>query len=428
MTPLSPQQRRRRDLALAAIVGAYILSFFQRFAPAGIAPDLAAAFDTSAASLGALAATYFYVYTVMQLPTGILADTLGPRRILVAGGVVAAAGSLLFALAPDLSSALIGRTLIGLGVSATFIAMLKILAVWYDERRFATMVGLCMLIGNLGSVLAGAPLSWLAQAAGWRGVFVGTAVLSAIFAVACGLLVRDRPDAEGTPAPRPRFDRTVILSALASVLKNRDTWPAMAVNAGVSGSFFAFAGLWATPFLTQAHGLSRDAATSHASLYFAGFALGCVLIGAFSDRIGKRRPVLIASSHLYAAIWLVWLSGIALPLTASYALFALMGLATASFTLTWACAKEVNPPLLSGMSTSVVNMCGFLTGALLQPAVGWVMDQRWNGALTASGARLYSATDFGSGLLLLAVPAFIGAAAAWRIRETGCRNIWQAAG
>lgn len=428
MTPLSPQQRRRRDLALAAIVGAYILSFFQRFAPAGIAPDLAAAFDTSAASLGALAATYFYVYTVMQLPTGILADTLGPRRILVAGGVVAAAGSLLFALAPDLSSALIGRTLIGLGVSVTFIAMLKILAVWYDERRFATMVGLCMLIGNLGSVLAGAPLSWLAQAAGWRGVFVGAAVLSALFAVACALLVRDRPNSDGTPAPRPRFDRTVILSALASVLKNRDTWPAMLVNAGISGSFFAFAGLWATPFLTQAHGLSREAATSHASLYFAGFALGCVLIGAFSDRIGKRRPVLIASSHLYAAIWLVWLSGIALPLTASYALFALMGLATASFTLTWACAKEVNPPLLSGMSTSVVNMCGFLTGALLQPAVGWVMDQRWNGALTAGGARLYSAADFGSGLLLLAVPAFIGAAAAWRIRETGCRNIWQARG
>jgi predicted MFS family arabinose efflux permease len=424
MTPLDPQQRRRRDIALAVVVGAYILSFFQRFAPAGIAPDLAAAFDTSAASLGALAATYFYVYTLMQLPTGILADTLGPRRILVAGGIVASAGSLIFALAPDLTAALVGRTLIGLGVSVTFIAMLKIIALWYDERRFATMVGLCMLVGNLGSILAGAPLSWLAQNAGWRGVFVGSAVLSAVFALACGLLVRDSPNSAA--APRARFDRTAILSALGAVLKNRDTWPAIAVNAGLSGSFFAFAGLWATPFLTQAHGLSREAATTHASLYFAGFALGCVLIGSISDRIGRRRPALIGASHVYVASWALLLSGASLPPSLSYALFALMGLSTAAFTLTWACAKEVNPPLLSGMSTAVVNMGGFLTGALLQPAVGWVMDRRWDGTLTAAGARLYSPEDYRAGLLLLGIAAFCGAAAAWWIRETGCRNIWRA--
>jgi sugar phosphate permease len=75
-------------LALAMVVAAYVLSFFQRFAPAGIAPDLIAAFNTTASSLGVLAATYFYVYTVMQVPTGILVDTLGPRLILLLGGLV----------------------------------------------------------------------------------------------------------------------------------------------------------------------------------------------------------------------------------------------------------------------------------------------------------------------------------------------------
>jgi hypothetical protein len=75
----------------------------------------------------------------------------------------------------------------------------------------------------------------------------------------------------------------------------------------------------------------------------------------------------------------------------SYALFTLMGLVTASFTLTWACAKEVNPPLLSGMSTSVTNMGGFLAAALLQPLVGWVMDLTWQGGLSETGgARLYA--------------------------------------
>jgi nitrate/nitrite transporter NarK len=111
-----------------------------------------------------------------------------------------------------------------------------------------------------------------------------------------------------------------------------------------------------------------------------------------------------------------------MPVAVSYALFAAMGVATASFTLTWACAKEVNPPQLSGMSTSVTNMGGFLGGALLQPLVGWVMDLSWQGTVV-DGVRLYSPDDFKYGLLVMAGVAWFGAMAAWRIRETRCRNI-----
>ena len=427
MTDLT--RRRRRGLGLSIVVVAYVLSFFQRFAPAGIAPDLIIAFNTTASSLGVLAATYFYVYTVMQVPTGILVDTLGPRLILLLGGVVGGVGSLLFGLAPNLDLALLGRTLIGLGVSVTFIAMLKIIAVSFDERRFASLVGLSMLVGNLGSVLAGAPLSWLAQVAGWRGVFVGLAAVSLLLGIACWCLLRDHSEDVGaSSATRPRFDRTVVLSGLLTVLKNRHTWPVACVNFGICGSFFAFAGLWATPFLTSVHGMSRAVAANHVSLYFAGFALGCVFVGTLSDRLGRRKPVLVVSSHLYALIWLVWLSGSTLPVALSYGLFSLMGLVTASFTLTWACAKEVNPPLLSGMSTSVTNMGGFLAAAILQPLVGWVMDQTWHGGLTANGARLYTPADFHAGLLLLAGTASLGALASWGIRETGCRNIWRPQG
>ncbi len=424
MTTPSPAPSRRRWIVLGVVAVAYVLSFFQRFAPAGIAQDLAAAFQTSAASLGVLAATYFYVYTVMQIPTGVLVDTLGPRRILFLGGLVGGAGSLIFGLAPSLEVALAGRTLVGLGVSVTFIAMLKIIAVWFEENRFATLVGASMLVGNLGSVLAGAPLSALAQAAGWRGVFVGVGAVSVVMGLLCWLLVRDRPTPAGEGGNRPRFDRTVVLGGLLSVLRNRDTWPAALVNLGMSGSFFTFGGLWAMPFLTQALGLTRAVASVHLSLYFAGFAIGCLVIGSISDRLGRRKPVVIVGSHLYGLIWLVWLSGVAPPLWASYALFAAMGLTTASFSLTWACAKEVNPPLLSGMSTSVANMGGFLAGAILQPLVGWVMDLHWQGGM-ANGVRVYSVDDFRWGLALVAAAAWFGAAAAWRIRETRCRNIWQ---
>jgi len=424
MGPLTPEQSRRRWLALAVVATAYILSFFQRFAPAGIAQDLAADFQTSAASLGVLAATYFYIYTLMQIPTGILADTLGPRRILALGGLVGGVGSLLFGLAPSLDLALAGRTLVGLGVSVTFIAMLKLIAVWFEENRFATMVGICMLVGNLGSVLAGAPLSALAQATGWRGVFIGVGGLSLVLAALCWLIVRDAPGT-GQSAPRPRFDRTVVLSGLLAVLRNRSTWPAALVNTGMSGAFFTFAGLWATPYLMQVHGMTRPVAANHLSLWFGGFAVGCLFIGGLSDRLGRRKPVMIAVSHVYVAIWLLLLSCVTMPLVVSYGLFALLGVTTAGFSLTWACAKEVNPPLLSGMSTSIANMGGFLCAAIMQPVVGWIMDLGWQGEMIG-GARVYDVATWQNGVLAATLCAGLGAAASWRIRETRCRNIWQA--
>jgi predicted MFS family arabinose efflux permease len=419
----TPEQKRRRLIMLAVVVAAYVLSFFQRFAPAGIAQDLAAAFQTSAASLGVLAATYFYVYTLMQVPTGVLVDTLGPRRVLLLGGLVAGGGSLLFGLAEGLNAALVGRTLVGLGVSVVFISMLKIIAVWFEERRFATVVGLSMLLGNLGSVLAGAPLSFAAQTVGWRSVFVAVGVVSLALGALCWLLVRDRLVASPS-ATLGRVDRTVILGGLLAVVRNPATWPAAAVNFGVAGSFFAFAGLWATPYLVQVQGMTRAVASTHLSVYFAAFALGCLIMGSVSDRLGRRKPAVLVSAHLYGVIWLVWISGVVLPATATYPLFALMGLATASFTLTWACAKEVNPPQLSGMSTSVTNIGGFLGGALLQPLVGWAMDLSWQGTM-AEGVRVYAAEDFRLGLMLLACVAWFGALTAWRIRETHCRNIWK---
>jgi MFS family permease len=173
------------------------------------------------------------------------------------------------------------------------------------------------------------------------------------------------------------------------------------------------------------HELDRVAAANHLSLYFGGFAVGCLAIGTLSDRLGRRKPVLIGAGLVYCALWLLWLSALRMPIGVSYALFGLMGLATASFSLTWACAKEVNPPHLSGMSTSVTNMGGFLAGALLQPTVGLVMDLGWDGTVV-DGVRQFSPGVLLLGLSVVAATSFVGLVASFFIRETGCRNIWKA--
>jgi predicted MFS family arabinose efflux permease len=422
---LTAAQKRLRNVVMLLALGSYLMSMFHRVAPAAIARDLAAAFEASAASLGVLAATYFYVYTLMQIPTGVLADTLGPRRILALGGLVAGAGSLLFGLAPTFELALAGRTLVGLGVSVAFIAMLKLIAVWYEENRFATLVGALMFLGNVGTMTAGTPLGWAAQGVGWRSVFVAIGAASLLIGVLSWFLVQDRPDRKGAaPHAGAHVDRTAWLGGLLAVMRNRDTWPGFFVNFGVAGSFFAFAGLWAVPYFMQVHEMTRAAASSHISVYFGGFALGCLIVGPLSDRMRRRKPLMIGGASLHALGWWIWLGAGALPPAATYALCFAMGAVTASLTLSWACAKEVNPPLLSGMATSVVNVGVFLGPAILQPLVGWVMDRSWQGGMEG-GARLYTAADYRTGLLLMAGFAALGAVATLFVRETGCRNIWQ---
>lgn len=212
-----------------------------------------------------------------------------------------------------------------------------------------------------------------------------------------------------------------------TVLKNRATWPGFFANTGLSGAFFTFAGLWAVPYLTQMQGMSRSVASNHVSIYFLGFAFGSALWGRVSDSVGKRKAVALAVSGLHVMGWLGWLLAGSLPLLATYTLCVLMGLASAGFTLSWASAKEVNPPQLSGMATSVVNVGVFLGPAILQPLTGWVMERTWDGRIE-NGVRIYSASDWHNGLLLLTTAAVAGWIATLFVKETGCRNIYKEIG
>lgn len=422
----SRQLIRLRWTAFAIVGLAYVLSFFHRFAPATIASDLQQDFQASGAELGGLAATYFYVYMVMQIPTGILADTLGPRRVVAMGGVIAGVGSLLFGLADTLVVASMGRLLVGLGVSVTFICLLKLNAVWFHDRHFATMTGATVLIGNLGSLLAAAPMAWALGFVTWRTVFVVVGIFSLLMALLAWWLVHDHPGKAGLPSMRELDGHAAHpphhghwYQGLLIVLKNRATWPGLWVNTGLAGSLFAFAGLWAVPFLRDVYGMDRATATVHTTLMLAGFALGGFLIGMISDKLGRRKPVMFAAALLYCLCWLPLLFGMPMSSLLSNSLFFVMGLFVSSFTLSWACAKEVNPHALSGMATSVVNIGAFMGGAILQPLVGWAIDR----AHAGHGGSAMGLAEYQAGIAILFGFALVGLLAILFIRETYCRYI-----
>jgi predicted MFS family arabinose efflux permease len=400
---------RLRWIVFALGVSAFWLSFFHRVAPAALAGELTRAFDVSGAALGALAATYFYVYAIMQLPTGVLADTLGPRKVLAAGTFIAGIGSLLFAAAETLTAAAVGRTLAGLGVSVAFICVLKFNAVWFEERRFATATGWANVVGITGALAATAPLAWLIGIVSWRSVFSAVGVVSLALAL---LILWKVPDGAAGNAGRPIAAPTDghWYHGLAAVVRNRATWPGFWVNFGLSGVNMSFVGLWAVPFLSTTYGMSALAASRHTSLMLAGYAFTTGIIGWWSDRIERRRPILIASAAGYLACWCTWIVGV--PEGYTYMLAFTMGVVVSGFSLSWACAKEVNAPRYAGMATSLANVGGFLAAGILQPLVGWVLD--------ASAPR-----DFRPALAVLALFTCVGLAGALFIRETRCRNIWR---
>ncbi|MFQ5658435.1 MAG: nitrate/nitrite transporter, partial [Candidatus Methylomirabilales bacterium] len=292
-----------------------------------------------------------------------------------------------------------------------------------------TLSGLTILLGNLGAVLASAPLAWVLAYTSWRTVFVGVGIYSIVLGSLSWIMVRNTPAEAGLPSMREVDGRDphsphqgLWYHGLKQVMKNRETWPGFWPALGVAGTLFTFAGLWAVPYLYDVYGMSRAMAANHTALLLAGFAVGSFFAGSLSDRMGKRRPVIMTGVVVYSLCWLPMLLGWHLGLIASYSLFTLMGLSASGFTLAWASAKEVNPPALSGMATGVVNIGPFLGAAILQPLVGWAMDQGWDGTIVG-GVRAYSLENYQVALGIMLAFSVIGLFGAFRIRETYCRYV-----
>jgi sugar phosphate permease len=247
----------------------------------------------------------------------------------------------------------------------------------------------------------------------WRVVFLGLAALSIALGLASWWKVRDRPEQMGfAPVHAPASAAAMPMhwtDALRRVLANPATWPGFFVNAGIAGSYLAFAGLWAIPYLEQTYGMTRGTAAQHTSVLLLGVAFGSVMVGIVSDRLGSRRGVMRIYAFLYALSWLPWVLHAQWPLPATLAWFALMGMLIPGFTLTWAVAKEVNRPEHSGIATAVVNVGIFLGTGILQPLVGTVLDGgRASGDLAGAWDR---------GILLMAGAAAFGALMTLLVRE-----------
>ena len=401
----------------------YLIGFFQRVAPAVITRELMSEFALGAAALGNLAAFYYYSYVAMQIPAGVLADRWGPRRVLTAGAAVAAAGTLLFALAPGYAAAGLGRLLIGGSVGVAFVAMLKLAGHWFAPTRFAMLSGLALACGIFGAVSAGVPLRLLVDAFGWRVVLGCSAGVTGLLATAIWLAVRDDPAERGyaSYAPVAPAGRTPILEGIRRALATRNVWLVALVSGSVSGPTLTFGGLWGVPFLTTHYGLETSQAAMLTSLLLVAWAVGAPILGALSDRWRRRKPLYALGTLLATAGWCAVLLVPELPLALLVSLLAFTGFASAAAMVGFAIAKESAPAALAGTAGGITNMGNMLGGMIMQPAVGWMLDQRWAGTF-ANGVRIYDFGAYRAGFALMLIWLAVALVLLVFVRETHCRQ------
>jgi predicted MFS family arabinose efflux permease len=416
---VSPRPLRtpwRAWAGIGASAGLLLLASVHRFSVGTLAGSLMAEFGATAIHLGILASLYFYLYGAMQVPAGILADTLGPRRTLVASGVCLAVGAAVSASAPDLETAYVGRVLVGLGAAPIFVNSLRLLASWFDPARFATLLGVINGSGSVGNFLAGAPLAAAADSVGWRGAFTGIAALTVVVTAVAWILVRDRPgdDVDARPA-RARLR----VADVRAIVDNAEIWKALVIKAGLDSGHFLFFAVWAVPYLGQVYGLSRAGASTYVSISVVGFALGAPLLGVLSDRVFmSRRIPLLLGTVAFALLWIPVLipprgrSGPALMAVITFA----MGFAASSLLLTLSVARDHTRSHIAGIATAFVNAGGFLSAAVFQVVGSAIMDLYWTGE-TAGGARVYPIAAFRAALVACLVAATVSVVVSLRLRD-----------
>jgi MFS family permease len=396
----------------------FFFAWVLRVSPSVMVEPLMAEFQVGGALLGTLSGLYFYTYAILQAPAGLAMDRWGPRRALSLAACVTAAGCALFAVAPGIELAYVGRLLIGGGVSFAFLGSLVLASAWFPPTRFAMFSGLGMGIGLLGGIAGQAPLALAVDAAGWRDTMMMLAAAALVLAAAKLLIIRDGPTPRPVRAPSAAGES--VLRGLWNVVRRPQTLYIAFFAGLMSSPMLVFGALWGVPYTMQAYGLSKVEAASVMAPILFGFTAGAPAWGWLSDRIGRRKLPMVAGALIGLAAVGVSIYVPGLPLAIYSVVLFFVGFGGACMSVCYAAAREHNAQGGTGAALGFVNMISVLGGALFQPLVGWLLDLQWDGKL-AAGARVYDLQDYRNAFLVLPGVYLIGLVLVWRVRETWCR-------
>lgn len=370
--------------------------------PSVITGSLMRDFGVTATGLGVLSSVYFYSYTIMQIPAGLLFDRFSKRLIIPCAVAIVGFGCLFFGTTSSLQTAAWGRFLMGFGSAFAFVSVLVVAAKWFSPKVFAFLVGLAQLLAALGAMGGELPLSIAVNRFGWRSVMETLGWIGLALALLCVLIIRKHPD----EALTRECEKLPVGKSLRYVLANRYNWYAGVFAFCLWGPMSIFASLWGVPYLMMRYAISNTEAALLVAMMWIGIGVISPIIGWISDLIGRRALLMwiLSLLGLVASFVLVF---VPVPITAVYVLLFLMGCACASQILSFAVTRDRNKKEVTATSIGLINMVLVASGALLQPLSGFILSATWRGKV-AAGVHAYGLYEYHRAFALLPILYFVG--------------------
>ncbi|HEU5482679.1 MAG TPA: MFS transporter [Sphingomicrobium sp.] len=355
---------------MAAVTAAWLLTavfyFYQysmRSAPAVMVPELSTAFGLSAVGVASLVGLFYYAYAPFSLVAGVALDQLGPRKVVPLGAASVAIGAILFSTAdPTLGS--IGRFMQGAGGVFALIGAVYLVTTFMPASRAATLIGATQMFGmaggSAGQFVVG-PL--IASGVAWDSFWLAMGVAGIPIAILLFLLIPRRE-------PKPKDTGSVglgpALRAMGAVFAN----PQSILCGLIAGLLFIpttiFDMVWGVRFLQEAHGMPYELAVLRSAAVPFGWIIGCPLLGWLTDRLGRRKPVIVGASVALLLTLAMILYG-PRDILPPYTLALIAGIASGAAMIPYTVIKEANRPEHSGTATGVINFINFSLTALLGP-------------------------------------------------------------
>ncbi|MDF2867724.1 MAG: Major facilitator family transporter [Gammaproteobacteria bacterium] len=375
----------------------YLYEFALQISPSVMTHTLMRDLHVDALGLGLLSSFYYYTYAPMQLPAGILFDRFGLRLLLGLAVLLCAVGALFFSYTQQLFFAEVGRMLMGAGSAFAFIGTLVLITRWFPIQYFAFLVGMTQLMGSIGAIVSEASLAKAIELFGWRQSLLVLGIFGILLAMAIWLIVRDWPSKQ-RQALHTQVQRHVWQD-LRELLSKAHTWITAAYAFLVWAPITAFAALWGVPFLSKLYEISAAKAGAAVSIIWLGVAFGCPVLGWWSDRSRRRKPVLLICT-LLGITSLLLIIYVPMPLPICYLALFFFGIAAAGQSVSFGVVKDNNSSRVAGTAVGFNNMAIVAGGALFQPLIGWLLHNQWQGKLI-DNVPYYSLTNFRYALMVL---------------------------
>jgi len=347
----------------------YFLSYLYRTINSVLAPNLAADIGVDPSDLGLLTSVYFITFAAFQLPLGVLLDRYGPRKIEAALLVVAGAGAIVFGQATSLSGLVIGRGLIGFGVSACLMAAFKAYVLWFRGEQLPQINGFQMAAGGLGALAATAPVEAALAVTNWRGVFTGLGVMTFFVAAVLFLVVPEKDSQAKTP---PFADQ---LRGVGMVFTSMTFWRVAPWATASQATFLSIHGLWAGPWLRDVAGFDR--ATVASTLFWVAVAMvaGFVLSGVTARRLGAKGVPTMTVAAVGMGVFIGIQALLLLQSTTMAApLWMLFGLFGATGIVSYAALSQAFPAYLAGRVNTALNLLVFVAAFAAQWGMGGIIE------------------------------------------------------